>query len=336
MMSSDKTLVQLSELGDPGRRRSRPELLGDALRTALALTDADAAAVVIPGTRRNERLVLHAGSAMPAVLAAPPQDSTVARTLAECGQPLALGDLSDDARIAASDACPGVEAGPVLFTALRQRDPAPAYIATYRRRGRARFSAADMRMMLLLSAWLGAVLEGLRLASGVEKVAITDDLTEIYNARFLKTALKRELRRAGRFGQELSVVLIEIDQLDTFEEEHGELRTSVLLRDMASLLAQQVRSFDLLARSGETQFMLVLPQTGSDGATLVAERIRTAVEGRAFAPATTGAVTVSLGVAAFPQAGADAQALVATARRALVQAQQRGRNCVESAISRAA
>jgi len=62
---------------------------------------------------------------------------------------------------------------------------------------------------------------------------VTDGLTEVYNARFLRTALRRELRRASRFGQELSLVLVEPDRLDAFREEHGDLRASGLLKELA-------------------------------------------------------------------------------------------------------
>src|SRR5439155_21537757 len=107
--------------------------------------------------------------------------------------------------------------------------------------------------------------------------------------------------RANRFGQELSIVAVDVDTLEAFGAEHGALRGSMLLREIASLLAQQVRAFDLVARYREDRFILMLPQTGQEGAMDVAERIRATVEQQAFPPAAAGAVTVSLGVASFPR-----------------------------------
>jgi diguanylate cyclase (GGDEF)-like protein len=258
----------------------------------------------------------------------------VVRSLTSDPQPILIDDLAEESLFAASDACPGVEAGPVMFAALRQRDPTPGYLAVYRRRGRARFNGSDTRAMVLLAATLGSALEIVRLSSGAEKLTLSDDLTQVYNARFLKTALKRELKRASRFAQEVSVVLVDIDQYEAWCEQ-SELKGSVLLREMAALLAQQVRSFDLMTRYANDQFMAVLPQTDRQGALEVAERMRATVEAQAFSNSQAGFITVSLGVASYPRAGAEVAALLASAERALARAQQQGANRVES-LDRAA
>ncbi len=337
MASPEKTIEQLLELGNLAERGTRADLLARALRTASMLLDAEAATVVLASSRRRgERLVLYAGSLMPAALQLPLEESEVLRTFAESRQALGVPDLTESPGLAAGDACPGVEAGPVLFTPLSQRDPLPGYLAVYRKRGRARFSASETQSMLLLAAWLSASLETLRLSAGTERLAITDDLTEIYNARFLKSALRREVRRANRHSQELSLIVIDVDQLDSFHETNGDLRTHVLLKELASLLALQVRSFDVLGRYGDDGFMVVLPQTPREGAAEVAERMRAVVETRAFAPAEAGTITVTLGIASFPADGLDLDALLAVAERALEQGRQKGRNCVAMVSKKAA
>jgi diguanylate cyclase (GGDEF)-like protein len=336
MNSPDKTLEALLELGNPTARRTRPDLVHQAMHVALMLMDADAVAVLSPASRRGERLALHSGSAAAAVLPPSPRGSSVVRALVENCQPILFTDLSDKPDSTAGDDCPGVEAGPAMFIPLRQRDSVHGYLAIYRRRGRARFSVSDSRQILLLATWLGTSLEVLRLSSGTEKLAVTDDLTEVYNARFLKTALRREVRRAARFGQELSLVLIHLDQLAALAQSPGDQRGALLLKEAASLFAQQVRAFDLLARHGNEEFMLVLPQTDREGAMVLAERMRASVEHHAFSFVPAGGITVSMGVATFPQEGADVEALTATVARALQAAQRRGRNRVATLISRAA
>ena len=336
MSSNEKTLEALLELGNPTARRNRSEHVEQAMRVALLLMDADAVVVLTPASRNGKRLALHAGSAAAAMLPGPPQGSAVARTLTDNYQPLMFPDLSNDSLGAEGDDCPGVEAGPAMFIPLRQRDPVPGYIAAYRRRGRAPFSVGDGRLILLLSAWLNTTLEGLRIASGTERLAVTDDLTDVYNSRFLESALRREIRRAGRFGQELSIVRIDVDNLKAYNNEHGDLRGSLVLKEVASLIAQQIRSFDLMARYGGDDFIVLLPQTGRDGALLVAERTRSAIEKHAFPYAEPGAITVSVGVASFPQEGTDSVALLSTSDRALHQAQQRGMNRVVTLVPKAA
>jgi diguanylate cyclase (GGDEF)-like protein len=336
MASQDKAFEILLELGMPAERPTRAELLDHALRAALALMDADAVAILTSSDQRGERLVLHAGSAMTAAIPVPPNGSEVLRNLAGGSQPLVVSDLSEDARFAATDGCPGVEAGPVIFTPLRQRKLHPAYIAAYRGRGRARYTMADIRQMLLLGAWFGAALESLRLSTSTEKIVVTDDLTDVYNYRFLKTALRRELRRASRFGQELSLVMVGVDQFKEFREANGDLRAAVLLKEVAAIVARQMRSFDVLAKRGEDGFVVIVPQTHREGAAELAERMREAVERHAFSLATAGKTTVSFGVASFPQDGSDIKDLVAATEHALQRAKREGSNRVATPASQAA
>jgi PleD family two-component response regulator len=92
------------------------------------------------------------------------------------------------------------------------------------------FNTNDIRVMLVLGAWLSIALENLRLATGTERLSVKDELTEVYNHRFLKSALQREVRRATRFRHDLSVVMIDVDSLGPYTEENGDLRWRVLLK----------------------------------------------------------------------------------------------------------
>lgn len=335
MTSPNKTIEALLELGHPAERWTRTELLDRALRTALTLTEGDAAVILTSSRGREQRLALHGGSAVLAALQSPPTGSGVLSTLVQGREPLLVPDLSEDARLTATDACPGLEAGPVLFSPLRQRSLVPAYIAVYRRRGRARFTAHDIQSILLLSAWLNTALENLRLSTSRERLAVTDDLTDVYNFRFLKTALGREIRRAQRFGHELSAVKVDVDP-PAHPSTASDGSTGSLFAELAGVLARQVRSFDILAKCATGQFMLLLPETDREGAMEVAERVRAAVEGHAFSPAPAGAITLSLGVASFSQDASDADGLLTAADRALHNATEQGRNCVATTARRAA
>ncbi len=326
MTPQEKSLRALAELGNPSERRTRAELLDRALRTALMLAEADAAVLTL-SSRPGERMMIHAGSNLPASLQAP-GDSEAIRRLAESGQPLVLGDLQDDARVAESDGCPGLEAGPSLFVPILRRDPTPAYLALYRRRGRARFAHHDVRMTLMLGAWLSTSLELQRLATGQERGGITDRLTDVYNLRYLKTALRREVRRASRFRQELALLAIDVDRLKAYDDAFGELKGSLLLKEIATVLAQQVRSFDVLAKLGDDEFMVILPQTGREGALEVAERMRGAVERHAFSGSSVGSITISVGAVCFPSDAGEIRDLVSAAKRAVQNAKEAGRNGV--------
>ena len=337
MAAPDRMIELLLELGAPSARTSRSALLARALRTAGPMVDADAVVVVL-GTARKpaERLVLHAGSELPAVLPLPAEGSEALRVLAEQRQEISLADLSENPPYATGDACPGVEAGPVLFAPLTQHGGRPAYLAVYRKRGRARFTAPESQSILLLAAWLGSALEGTRLAARTQKQSITDDQTEAYNDRFLRSALKREMRRAHRYGQELSLVRVALDPITAAtpgDDAREPATMPAVMKDLANLVGQHVRSFDVLGRAGEDAFLLVLPQTGKAGAMEVAERVRAAVAGHGFAAGEPGMVTASLAVASFPHDGVDADALWAVSERVQVEAKDRGGNCVATTAS---
>lgn len=245
------------------------------------------------------------------------------------GRAVLTADLGADPRIGRPEACPGLESGPALFVPLKLREQEPGFLGVYRPRGAPTFSSADARSAMLLGAWMAGALENQRLAERVEKLAVTDDLTQVYNYRFLKTALRRELKRAGRFAQSLSIIMIDVDNLKAYNDRHGHLRGSFLLRDMARLLALQVRSWDLVAKYGGDEFTIILPQTAEEGALTVAERLRASVAEHAFPLASPGEITISLGVACFPSDGVSPSQLIMAADRALYRAKGGGRNHVE-------
>ena len=328
MLSREKALDALLELSRSSEPNTRVGLLQRVLQTALPLVQAHGATLVAPHQGRLERLASTEEHHELPPMEAPRRSSEFTRLLVHVSRPLRILDLAADPRMDTADACPEVDAGPALFVPMRRREHSSGYLAAYRRRGAAAFSPADARQLTLLAAWAAMALENLRLSESVEKLAVTDDLTQVYNYRFLKMALKREIKRAARFGQELALVMLDVDNLKGYNDRNGHLRGSYLLREMAALLARQVRSFDLIAKYGGDEFTLILPQTGVEGASVVAERMRRAVEEHAFPLEDPGGITISLGVATFPRDADDGQALIRTADQALYVAKRRGRNLV--------
>ncbi len=328
MVSRERLIDILLELTGEVGPSTRAELLQQVLRTALPLVQADGAALVSLHQGRLERLTATQDHHDLEPTEASRHGRELTRLLLHVSRPLRVPDLGQDPRMDAGDGCPGVEAGPALFVPMRRREHAPGYLAAFRGRGAQPFTSNDARSLVLLAAFSAMALENLRLAGSVEKLAVTDDLTQVYNYRFLKTALKRELKRAARFGQELALVMLDVDNLKAYNDRNGHLRGSYLLREMAALLARQVRSFDLIAKYGGDEFTLILPQTAVEGAVTVAERMRRAVAEHAFPLEEPGGITISSGVAVFPADAEDGQTLIRAADRALYVAKRRGRNLV--------
>lgn len=335
MLTREKILESLLDLSGRAAARSRPELLETVLRCAISMCECGGAAVMLSPGRNPERFTLRFDQPVPEG-PTPPSGNGSRRMLLQ-GKVVLFADLEEGgARLGSDDRCPGVTAGPALFVPLRLRDQSPGYLAVFRERGGAKFEDEDVRLLTLLAAWAAMALENLRLAQNVEKLAVTDDLTQVYNYRFLKSALRREIKRAGRYHQDLSLLMMDVDNLKTYNDRHGHLRGSYLLREMAGLFATHVRSWDLVAKYGGDEFTVILPQTNAAGAASAAERLRGAVESHAFPLAAPGQITVSIGTASFPEDGQTTSALIESADRALYMAKQNGRNQVGNPVAKAA
>lgn len=158
--------------------------------------------------------------------------------------------------------------------------------------------------------------------------AFTDDVTELYNARYLLSTAENEIRRAERYGNPLSIVFLDLDRFKLVNDTHGHIVGSRTLRNLSKLLLECIRQVDTLARYGGDEFTILMSDTGHEAATLVAERIRRYVEGYLFEGG-DGAplrLTISAGVASFPEHGRTREELLDAADKAMYRAKSLGRN----------
>lgn len=163
-------------------------------------------------------------------------------------------------------------------------------------------------------------------------LSIRDDLTDVYNRRYFYEKLEEEIKRSERYRTVLSLIMLDIDYFKHFNDTHGHQAGDSVLRDVALLLRNNVREQDLVARYGGEEFAIILPETGKQVAGKLAERIRGCLSAQAFHFKETlqsGKLTISLGVATFPEDAKSLNDLVETADRALYKAKEKGRNRVE-------
>jgi len=166
----------------------------------------------------------------------------------------------------------------------------------------------------------------------LEELATTDPLTRLLNRRAMAERLAIETDRSRRFRTEVSVLMIDIDHFKAVNDSAGHPAGDEVLRQLAGLLSEAVRSIDIVARFGGEEFVVILPQTGRDGGMVFAERLRDRISEHEFdVPGRNLRLTVSIGLATFPAADTTtADDLLARADQALYRAKTEGRNQVRS------
>jgi diguanylate cyclase (GGDEF)-like protein len=192
------------------------------------------------------------------------------------------------------------------------------------------FSDDDVESLSALAVQAGVAIENARLHRVVERQAVTDALTGLANRRQFYEVLGREYERAQRFGQPVSLILLDIDDFKQINDSRGHLAGDAVLHSVAATVAEVIREIDLASRYGGEEFAVLLPQTGPEGAAHLAERLRSEIAARSirFGTEEIAGVTASFGVAAGPDDQMTQIDLIASADAALYQAKREGKNHV--------
>jgi diguanylate cyclase (GGDEF)-like protein/putative nucleotidyltransferase with HDIG domain len=168
--------------------------------------------------------------------------------------------------------------------------------------------------------------------------ARVDPKTGLFNARYFSTALSEELARAGRFERPMSLMMADLDLLRDINNSYGHLAGDAVLSGIAEIFHAELRHYDVAARFGGEEFSILLPETATEQALEIAERIRRAVAEQEFEVDTATEpirATISIGVSAFPKDAGNAQELIHQADLAVYRAKLQGRNRVLAANSEA-
>ncbi|MBI4824467.1 MAG: diguanylate cyclase [Nitrospirae bacterium] len=195
--------------------------------------------------------------------------------------------------------------------------------------GNDEFSPEDETLLLSLSIHTNLALEKIALHQEVVRLSNTDSLTGLYNRRAFDERLNMEVQRAQRFNRKVSLIMCDIDFFKAFNDTYGHPAGDKALKEVAGIITKNIRKIDFIARYGGEEFVAILMECPLETALKVSERIRTAVERHVFQVEKKNvSLTISIGIATFPQDAENKEILVERADKALYQAKTTGRNKV--------
>ena len=198
------------------------------------------------------------------------------------------------------------------------------------------FSDGERELFAYLSHQAGVSIENVDLHETVQRQAVTDELTGLFNHRRFQEVIFQEVERAKRFEGDVGLIMLDIDNFKRVNDTYGHMQGDLVLREVARVLRESSREIDEPARYGGEEMAVALPGTDLDGAFNFAERVRHAIESLELPLIEGGGtlrVTASFGAAALEQGNgaADKDALVAAADAALYRAKRSGKNRTVSA-----
>ena len=245
----------------------------------------------------------------------------------------AAANLSTDTRAAAD------YQGAVIALPLRGREQTTAVLVGFDRVVSSMTPSMNVsfgRTFETLLVPAGFALDSAMALKRAEALSVTDDLTRLYNGRYLNMALRRETRLARRAGRPVSLLFVDLDGFKSINDNHGHLAGSRALVEAGAVIRLSARETDIVARFGGDEFALVLPDTGASGALSVAERVRDRIARHGFLAAEGLDIhlTASIGVATLPDVASTPDELVQAADGAMYRVKDYGKNGIQCAAPR--
>jgi diguanylate cyclase (GGDEF)-like protein len=181
----------------------------------------------------------------------------------------------------------------------------------------------------ILAHQFALALKRIKLYKDLERLAVTDSLTNIYTRRYFLERFDEEIKRASVKKIKLAFLMLDVDHFKMVNDQYGHLTGDCVLKEMGIIIKENIREIDIAGRYGGEEFCIVLPETDLEGAQMVAERIRRVTEERLIkAYDTSIRITISIGVSTYPAHGKQVEELIDKADWSLYRAKTQGRNCV--------
>jgi diguanylate cyclase (GGDEF)-like protein len=249
--------------------------------------------------------------------------------VARYNKPLLVPDLSKDDRFSTGiDLQIGSPSRSLLCVPIVNKKRTIGVLEAVNKIGDGLFNAQDLTLMVKLIDQAEIAIERAYLYQKMADLAVTDDLTKLFNFRYLDQTLDIEIRRGQRYGANVSLIFLDMDYFKQVNDRYGHLMGSRVLIEVAQILIQNLRDVDIIARYGGDEFVVVLPETPLDVTYRIAQRLRVALREHTFLEAEGHPITLtaSYGIANYPAHARNKKDLIRLADQAMYRAKNSGRD----------
>jgi diguanylate cyclase (GGDEF)-like protein len=258
----------------------------------------------------------------------------IAGWVAQTQQAVIVADVRTDTRfLAQMDQRTQTETKSIVAVPVRFRDTCLGVIELVNCVGVEGFNDRDLALLEALADFAAIALENARHVQKIQELTIKDDCTDLFNARHLNAILETEVYRSQRDGLQCSLIFMDLDHFKNVNDTHGHLTGSTLLAEIGQVLRAHCRQTDSAFRYGGDEFVILLPQTSKESATMVARRLHKLIRERVWLASENLSVhiTSSMGVACFPTDAHSKAELLHLADEAMYFVKNGGRDSVAAA-----
>jgi diguanylate cyclase (GGDEF)-like protein len=259
----------------------------------------------------------------------------IAGWVAQEGIPVVVPDVSRDERFFGKiDSAIHFKTKSLMCVPIKIKDQVIGVMEVVNKTTGEPFTKEDLDLLMRLVDQTAIAIERASLYQKMAELAITDDLTKLFNTRYLNRTMETEIQRSSRYNTSVSLIFMDIDYFKLVNDQYGHLVGSKVLVEIGQLLIKNLRSIDIVARYGGDEFVIVLPQTPPNAAKQIAERMRKIIEQNIFLKKEGYSlkITASFGVASYPESAKSKEELLRLADEAMYKVKYQTRNAVYAMV----